>query len=287
MSTEGNPPNTEGTATTNANGSATAAASGAVAPLSYKFAATDNVPSWAQGKTVEEVLTLSKQMAETIQGLAPPAAAVAQTQPVAQGAQQPGLPTDDDFIRAPRESTERFFKAQSDAFLAPQITGLMQQNAASARALATQMYADDFKRWGPEIDSVMVAAPLSQRNLDSYEKVVTFIRGKHQSEVLAEQKQKWSAEAGALGERSGGSPAGGVSGVQKAFDPEKLQETVRTAAQRHGLTEQDVREFCAKTGTSIEKWVEMANDNKLVTSQSPFQFQLTEASLGIGRQFAD
>lgn len=285
MSTEGNPLNTEGTTTTNASGSVTAAASGEAAPLSYKFAATDNVPSWAQGKTVEEVLTLSKQMAETIQGLAPPAA-VATNPPVATGAQPPGLPTDDDFIRAPRESTERFFKAQSDAVLAPQITGLMQQNAASARALANQLYTDDFKRWGPEIDSVMAAAPLSQRNLDSYEKVVTFIRGKHMNDVLAEQKQKWSAEVGALGERSGGSPAGGVSGVQKAFDPDKLQETVRTAAQRHGLTEQDVREFCAKTGTSIEKWVEMANDNKLVTSQSPFQFQLTEESLGIGRQFS-
>jgi len=223
-------------------------------------------------------------MAETIQGMSPPAAVAAPAAQVSAG--PPGMPTDDDFIRAPRESTERFFAAQSEKFLAPQITSLMQQNASSARALATQMYPDDFKRWAPEIDSIMVAAPLSQRNLDSYEKVVTFIRGKHMQDVLAEQKQKWSSEVGALGERSGGSPVGGVGGAVKVYDPEKLQETVRIAAQRHGLTEQQVREFCAKTGTSIEKWVEMANDNKLVTSESPFQFQLTEASLGIGRQFA-
>jgi AraC-like DNA-binding protein len=241
------------------------------------------VPTWAQGKTAGEVLNLAQQMEQALrstQAPAPPPPAATYPPPVA------GYPSDDEFLVRPREATARVAEQLFADRMAPALAGM--QGMASMFATNQRMFAEgkfpeEFRKYGPEIDALMVQATPEQRTFDNYEKVVTFIRGKHMDEIAAERAQRLVAQGG-LGERSGGTGLAGTpqtSGVDFA----KLPQGIGKIAERVGLTEVMVRDFCKANNMTPEQWMQQALNEQVVTSTAPFSFEIRDDKLGVRRGF--
>lgn len=94
------------------------------------------------------------------------------------------------------------------------------------------------------------------------------------------------AQTGSLGERADGSNAGGVAGSSGVVNFDQLPSAVGDVAKRMGLTPQHVQDAARAMGMSTEQWVKMAQDQKVITSTSPFTFQMTEEALGATRPYA-
>lgn len=200
--------------------------------------------------------------------------------------QAASVPTDEMWTQRPNEAAAQVADARVQALLNPALAGLQTfaaQNAQTIQALAEQKFADDYKRWGPEINGYISQIPVERRTLDSLEKVVKFVRGNHVDELASERARQMLANGQGLGERSTG--AAGVQINSNPFDVNKLSDGQRKLMEHHGIAPSEVVDFCRRTNMPIEKWVENANGGKLFTSASPFQIQLKEESLGISRRF--
>ena len=240
----------------------------------FRFGA--EAPEWARGKTANEVLNLATSMADTLQRVQPPkpqAAPAPQAQPVQ-------MPYTDEWLVQPEKATQRVV----GDMMTPMVQGLQsmtQQFASTARMLAESKFGDEFRRYGPEIDTLMAEVPPENRTLENYAKVVTYVRGSH-FEELAKEKAP-SLLQGAVGERSGVGGVGGATASGVAFD--KLPHGVGEIARQKGLTESMVRDFCKATGMKESDWMEMALNDKMVTSTAPFTFEVNANSLGVKRGF--
>lgn len=283
MTTENTSPNAAPTANAPSAPPSSPPASGP--PAEFRFGSDANVPEWARGKTATEVLNLASTMADALranQPLPPPPPAA----PPAQPPTTPGNPTLDDWIVRPDEASRRVAESVFADKLAPAIQGIQgiaQQFASTQRMLAETKFADDFRRWAPEIDAVMAQVAPEQRTVDNYEKVVKFVRGNHVEEIAVERAKQLLAQGG-VGERSGGSGFGGTASPS-GVDLTKLPHGVGEIARAKGITEGVVLEFCKATGTPPEKWMEMALNNQVVTSTAPFTFEVNADKLGVRRGF--
>lgn len=279
MSTEANPPNTAEPSATPSASPSSPPASGP--PPEFRFTSDANVPAWAQGKTASEVLNLAQQMEQALRNTQPPP-------PPSQPAYAPptGMPSDDEFLVRPREATTRVAEQLFAEKLAPALAGM--QGMASMFATNQRMFAEgkfpeEFRKYGPEIDTLMAQATPEQRTFDNYEKVVTFIRGKHMDEIAAERAQRLVAQGG-FGERSGGAGLAGTA-QSSGVDFAKLPQGVGKIAERVGLTEAMVRDFCKANNMTPEQWMQQALNEQVVTSTAPFSFELKDEKLGVRRGF--
>lgn len=276
-------PNGDMTPSPNAEPSGSVPDSGSPPPTPEPWRVPDTHPIEAlRGRTAEEVLALTTDLAQAVTRAAPPAttAAPAQTAP------QYVPPSNQQWMTDPNTAAEvvaaRLFQQTQEA-QAKVWDGLQRTQAETIRALANQRFADDFRRWGPEIDGTMAQVPLDQRTLDNYEKVVTYVRGKHALELAREEAQKLMAQ-GALGERSNGAMSvPGASG--NVFSLKNLPDGLATQAERHGLTVQQVVDYCKANNCTPEQWLGYAKEKKLFTSISPFSVQLNAESLGATKVF--
>lgn len=247
----------------------------------FRFGNDATVPEWARGRSAAEVLTLATQMAAVL----PSAGASAVTgtgsppaTPVPEGAP--------DWFQAPDAAAARL----RDDVLSKVTRGFEEtaaQNAANARAIAARLYDKEFGRWAPEIDLLASRIPATQRTVENYENLIRIVKANHLEELATERAKELVAAGGVMGERSGGNGAIPGAAPSRVLDFEQLGPAAKEAAQRHGLTEQQVLDFCRKTGWPVEKWVEATKSGKVVTSETPFEFQLTEEAVGVRRQFSD
>ena len=241
-------------------------------PQEFRFPTDANVPEWARGKTAAEALQVGNAAIEAVRLLSP--------QPQTQPRPSNGLPTDMDIIQRPVEGTTQLINAT----LAPHLQAIAQSNAAVARQLAASQYVDDFKRWGPEIDTLMATVPMERRALDAYELVVNTVRGRHVDELATERAKTLVAQGGL--ERTQGAGFGAPGPVSGGLDLDKLPTGLSDAAKRIGLTTQMVVEWCKSTGQTPEEWMKQAQDQNVLTSTGPFSFTVRDEKLGVGNAFA-
>lgn len=246
------------------------------------WTAPANAPEWARGKTADEILAISTQMANSLAVQQPPA-------PVQRPAPQPnGMPTDDQWISRPNDAAAAIADARVAQALAPALAGmqgLAVQGAMQSRFMAAQQMQDVFGKYGHEVDTLMKDVPLEARTLDNWVKVAKYVRGEHMEEFATERAKQMMANGG-LGERSGG--VTGVPGtVPNVYDPAKLPAGMGEVAQRHGMTEAMVTEWCKKNGWTTEKWMNEMNNGKVFTSTSPFTMEMRDDQLGIKRQYGE
>jgi len=173
--------------------------------LGYVYSAEDNVAEWKKFKTKEELNTLTDQMYSImVQGKEVPDATVAPAPPQPGATLAPVLPVNaaipdaDAWLSDPAAASEAHFNAriagvQKDV-LAPQLAGIYQDNAQTARALAVQTNGDAFAKWGPEIDMQMSAIPVERRNFQMYSEAVKLVKGNHATEISREALDRGVAE---------------------------------------------------------------------------------------------
>ena len=119
--------------------------------------------------------------------------------------------------------------------------------AASANyGLIRNQYQKEFSRYGPEIVARLAGVPKKVWTLDNLETVVKLVRADHFDDYRAE----WQTDSQAKMEatiRSGGA-GGALPGTQdksNSLESEKIPAEWKLRAQKDGLTEATVREFCA------------------------------------------
>lgn len=233
-------------------------------------------PEWARGKTGPELLAISARLADELSRPAAP--------PPPQNA--PIQVTDDDFIRNPLAAAQMVADQRMAAAMDPMqkaMQGFAVSNAAIQRSLAAQQYPDVFSKWGAEVDEAMKNVAVELRTLDNYEKVVTYVRGKHTDEIAMERAKAMLA-GGGLGERSTGANGLAIQGV--GFDIAKLRPDQQELMKKHGIGIQEIESFCKANGWPTQKWFDEAQNGNLFTQNSPFEFQIREDKLGATRQFA-
>lgn len=181
----------------------------------YRYGTDISVPEWARGRTASEVL----QMAQERTG-APPAPTPAPV-PVA-------LPSPGPDVRYQQQ--------------------IATQNAQLAYRLAAQQHPGIFSKWGPEIDRELQKFAPEHLTPDTIDTVVTFIKGRHHDELVAERVR--GIEATGLTMRSTGrAPAPHTTAFPESVSAqmERTPDSWKQHARAVGIGEAEVLEFCRST----------------------------------------
>jgi hypothetical protein len=132
-----------------------------------------------------------------------------------------------------------------------------------ARQLAAQglysnlrmQFADDFKRWGTEIDVELGRLHQDYWTYDALNTIVKMVRANHIDEIAAEKAQRLVSESHPT-IRSGTGGLGGVTHTQqKNLDSEGLPKGWVDKAKALGIDEQVVREFCDITNQTPDQYL--------------------------------
>lgn len=219
------------------------------------WTAGPNAPEWARGKNPEEILGIATQLAGIVQNFN-------QQSRVPDMQRQPEPSTmeipDDDFVSG-RQVKQ--YLAQAAQQFQPRIDQGAALGASANVGYARQQYADEFRRWGPEIDSYIARLPVHERTLDNLAQVVNIVRGNHWQELQqdAEQKvrQQLLAEMGQPGLRSSGAPGAGpvpTHNTEYSLSNEQLPPEWRKRALETGLTDAAIQDFCRSNEMTVEQF---------------------------------
>ena len=226
-----------------------------------------------RGKTADEVANLSNQMyAELVRGN-PRGGAPAPTPTPS----PTGMPTDDQWLTAPGAAANQLM----DARFGPLVQNAFAQIAGQSREIVKREYADDFRKWGPEIDLYINQTDPQFRTVENLQKIVGMVRANHIDEIAAERAERKLNEmlnSGAI-LRPGTAPAGGApanpnAGVDLANVG--LPENYARVLKNYDITPAILDEFLLKTACAGDmsqlpaaraKWVEQAKKGDIITER--------------------
>ena len=163
-------------------------------------------------------------------------------------------------------ATQRTLEYNYAQRVQPIMDRMAQQMAGTGRQLATMQYADEFKRWGPEIDQLVAPVPTDQRSAELYSQAVRLVKANHLDEIVTERAQGRFAELGITDRTSGGGTVASVTAG--AVDLTKLNPSYKAAMEAMGIGPSELHEFLGKTGQTMEQFVESANRNQVITDMA-------------------
>lgn len=220
-------------------------------PAEYRFANDQSVPEYARGKTAQEVLGIADRMFQAGLGQ------LTQQRPAQQAQTQNPPPTQtftldqDGYVTGAQLAA---YQQQAIQQYLPDVQRGIELGASGNLGHVRQKYEKEFAKYGPEILSLLQSVPKGNWTIDNLEKAVKFVRADHFDDYRAE----WQTDNAAKMEqtiRSGG--AGGAAPVDQktksnSLESEKIPAEWKIRAQKAGLTESTVREFCVKNDTTEE-----------------------------------
>lgn len=144
-----------------------------------------------------------------------------------------------------------------------QVQQMNQAGDPVARQLAAQnvwgivqlQRADDFKRWGHEIQMEAGKLPVDYWTLDNLTTIVNIVRSRHVDELAAEKAQQLANEAHpTIRSGTGGSGSGPLT-TQRTLADENLPKDWVDKAKALGITEATVREFCQMANVTPDQYL--------------------------------
>ena len=225
----------------------------------FRFPDSAEIEPWARGKTAAEVLAIGKTMNTVLEkfnqqgAVQHPAQPQYQSQPQYQqpqyGYQQPPPPVetlgDDEFLTGRQV---KLFGQQLAQSMAPQFQQAVNLAAQTAVGVAQTRYADEFKRWGPEINALVANMPRETLSLDNIGLVVDVVRGRHYRELVDDAARQRAAEmVPSLRPNGGATEPPGPSGLDAQVPPDWSAK-----ARSVGLGDAEIREFCAANNMPVE-----------------------------------
>jgi len=128
----------------------------------------------------------------------------------------------------------------------PWLQTVADQQATFGYNLAKRDHADIFKKYEPEIVQVLSRVPRAQWTLDVIQNAVTFVKGNHVNELLAEKTRELESTMYATMRSTGraGSPTGSPLKETVAESLEKTPEPWLKKAKAAGIGPEEIREFC-------------------------------------------
>jgi hypothetical protein len=271
----------------------------------YRLTAADaqamGLPSWAVGRTSAEGFQLANQLyQQSLAGGQPepnrytPApnpttpsyngGAGYTGQPIPGGRPGAQPPSADDWAADPAGAQQRYNAYIYETQIAPQFTGLAQQNAATSLELVRQQERDAFGRWEPEIMMRLQGVDRSLWTPENVRTVVGLVKAQHLDDLLAERTEaeiQRRMQAGALsrpsdsGAPGAGQPAAGTLDFDiGALPPQTREMYENIGIIRNGAFGTSFWEFCDKMKgpgqtreTFAKEWYESAKGgNTLVAT---------------------
>jgi hypothetical protein len=114
--------------------------------------------------------------------------------------------------------------------------------------------ADDFKRWGPEIDRHIGQIDRAYWTYDALISIVKLVRGEHVDELVAEKAQRLANESHPTIRSGSGGSGSGPHTQQTTLDSDTVPAEWRAKALKEGIDEAKVTEFCQMTGQTREQY---------------------------------
>ena len=209
----------------------------------YRYPNDPNLPDWARGKSATEILSLTQQLVEErVRGTPAPA-------PAAPQAPQAG---DDEYVTG---KDLRALRQSAAAEFTPLLSRQAEQNAMMAYSIAKRDHGDMFKKYEPEIVSVLGRVPREQWTLDVIENAVKFVQGNHWRELVADEARKLAAQMEPTIRSTGSGGSVPVSrSPDHSLESEKLPAKWREHAKQVGITERELQELCIVQGMEPEEF---------------------------------
>jgi len=202
-----------------------------VAP-EYRYPDDPSIPQYLRGKTASDAAQLLAGIVDNI-GRGPAPAAPQDLPPAA----------DDEYVTA-----GHLKQAQQHALnqVNPWLQTVADQQATFGYGLAKREHAEIFKKYEPEIISVLNRVPRHQWTLDVIQNAVTFVKGNHVNELLAEKTRELETTMHATMRSTGRAGSLQDSEPQETVAAQlaKTPERWRARAQAEGITPAQVYEFC-------------------------------------------
>lgn len=207
------------------------------------------MPEYARGRTAQEVLGLTQRLVERFTTPAQPAAPPQSQAPTQAFTLDPeGYVTGRDLLQAQQQAFQQYVQ--------PDVNAGIDLAASANYGLVQNKYQKEFSKWGPEIAQRLAGVPKKMWTLDNLDTVVKLVRADHLDDLRAE----WQSEAVSRVEatiRSGG--AGGSPPVEQpnkenSLESEKIPAEWKLRAQKAGLTDSTVQEFCRLNDMSPEQF---------------------------------
>lgn len=181
---------------------------------------------------------------------------------------------DDDYVSG--KQVREYVNRLAQTAMAPQLEQASALGASAAVGLLQREHTEDFRRWGPEIHSLIAGIPANQRTLDNLERVVKYVRSEHLSELLADQerelRQRLQSEMVSPGLRSNGAPGAGpvpTNTTELSLANEGIPAAWRKQAAEAGITEHVIDEFLrANEGMTREGFFQMLTKGGVMTDKA-------------------
>lgn len=223
-----------------------------------RYTETDNVPSWAVGKTADEILRMTSTLYDTVQRGTSTPQPTAQAVPVS----TPSGVDSELLYRDPAAYTAAVIaaaKAEVQREIQNAEGRVTMPMVSMARTQATAFKPEIWAKYGPEIDTIMAEAPSQARlNVETWRLAVKMVAAEHVDEVAREKAEELlrSGDVGTL-RTDGGvtSPASnGATPIRKLF---ATDDPAIKPYKDAGLNAQDVIAHYAKMGKDETKAAEM------------------------------
>ncbi len=214
-----------------------------VAP-EYRYPDNETVPEYLRGRTASDA---AKMLSAVVEAAGRGAAAAPPP------AQQLPTPGDDDYVTA-----AHLRQAQQNAVnqLSPYLATVADQQATFGYNLAKDKHAAVFQKYEPEIIQVLNRVPRAQWTLDVIQNAVTFVKGNHVDELVADKVRGLEATMNSTMRTTGraglGSDSPNRETVESSLD--KAPEAWKVHAKAVGITENEVWEFCRNTDTTPDEF---------------------------------
>ena len=228
-------------------------------PTPEVWRAGPNAPAWAAGKTGEELLGITQQLAQVVeqQNRNAPANVQPANQLYAQMQDQGPTFADDDYLtgKQVKQFAQQIQKQQN-----PLIDQLTQMTASTSLGLIQQKYGDQFKRYGPEIHATLTQIPRTAWTVDNLEQVVSLVRSRHIDEEIQDrvnaERNRLLNDIPPTMRPNGGAGSATQSSIpgQPSIRDESLPAAWRSRAEQVGLTDSDVLDFCRANGQTPEQF---------------------------------
>lgn len=114
--------------------------------------------------------------------------------------------------------------------------------------------ADEFKRWGNEINGEIQKLPPEYWTVDNLNTLVNVVKSRHIDELVTEKARLFADESHPT-IRSGSGGSGGVSPTQLTLSSDRLPKSWVDKAKAMGVDEHTVREFCQVTGQTEDQYL--------------------------------
>jgi hypothetical protein len=237
-----------------------------------------NDPAWAQGKSREEIISLSQQVFQQLPQLQQQQQQPQQERQVAPQPAPSGAlgPPDPDLQYSDPATYQRQLEAYQTALIQRQMETMGQQalgplyknQAMVNRRMVAQDpdYADVFSKFGLEIDTQMASVNFEQRTIEAYQWVADRVRGTHWKEFAhdyaADQRQTQEQPTVSASEQP-------IPGAEPSYrDPldefwDSGHGYVRNAISE-GLTKNDIRENVNAMGLDVPSYIKAIQAGNVV-----------------------